>query len=94
MKKLQVKGSFFLKDKGRFFKVITVKPIGEYRYVFGCRELCSEKSEVLSAHENLSLEDLAKTAEILARPVFYTTEGGEHSFYIIDNNTKYQYKTK
>jgi hypothetical protein len=94
MKKLQVKGSFFLKDKGRFFKVITVRPVGDDRYVFGCRELCSEKSEVLSAHENLSLEDLAKTAEILARPVFYTTEGGEHSFYIIDNNTKYQYKTK
>jgi len=25
MKKLQVKASFFLKDKGRFFKVITVR---------------------------------------------------------------------
>jgi hypothetical protein len=48
MKKLQVKGSFFLKDKGRFFKVITVRPVGEYRYVFGCRELDSGKSEVLT----------------------------------------------
>jgi hypothetical protein len=48
MKKLQVKGSFFLKDKGRFFKVITVRPVGEYRYVFGCRELDSEESEVLT----------------------------------------------
>jgi len=48
MKKLQVKGSFFLKDKGRFFKVITVRPVGDNRYVFGCRELCSEKSEVLT----------------------------------------------
>ena len=48
MKKLQVKGSFFLKGKGRFFKVITVRPVGDNRYVFGCRELCSEKSEVLT----------------------------------------------
>jgi hypothetical protein len=48
MKKLQVKGSFFLKVKGRFFKVITVRPVGDNRYVFGCRELCSEKSEVLT----------------------------------------------
>jgi len=48
MKKLQVKGSFFLKDKGRFFKVITVRPVGDNRYVFGCRELDSEKSEVLT----------------------------------------------
>jgi hypothetical protein len=49
MKKLQVKGSFFLKDKGRFFKVITIRPVGDNRYVFGCRELGSKKSEVLSA---------------------------------------------
>ena len=48
MKKLQVKGTFILKDKGRFFKVITVRPVGDNRYVFGCRELCSEKSEVLT----------------------------------------------
>jgi hypothetical protein len=48
MKKLQVKGSFFLKNKGRFFKVITIRPVGDNRYVFGCRELCSEKSEVLT----------------------------------------------
>ena len=48
MRKLQVKGSFFLKDKGRFFKVITVRPVGDNRYVFGCRELGSEKSEVLT----------------------------------------------
>jgi hypothetical protein len=48
MKKLQVKGSFFLKDKGRFFKVITIRPVGDNRYVFGCRDLDSEKSEVLT----------------------------------------------
>jgi len=41
-----------------------------------------------------SLEDLAKIAEILARPILHTTEAEEHIFYIIDNNTKYQYKTR
>jgi hypothetical protein len=40
-----------------------------------------------------TLEDLAKIAEILARPILHTTEAQEHTFYIIDNNTKYQYKT-
>jgi len=41
-----------------------------------------------------TIEDLAKTAEILARPILHATDGKEHVFYIIDNNTKYQYKTK
>jgi hypothetical protein len=41
-----------------------------------------------------SLEDLAKIAEILARPILHTTEEKEHTFYIIENNTTYQYKTK
>jgi len=50
--------------------------------------------ETKTTIETESLEDLAKIAEILARPIFYTTEGGEHTFYIIDNNTKYQHKTK
>jgi len=45
MKKLQVKGSFFLKDKGRFFKVITIRPVGDNRYVFDCRELDSKKKQ-------------------------------------------------
>jgi hypothetical protein len=35
-----------------------------------------------------------KTAELLARPILHATEGKEHTFYIIGNNTKYQYKTK
>ena len=41
-----------------------------------------------------TLEDLAKIAEILARPILHTKKGEEHTFYIIDNNTKYQYKRK
>ena len=38
-----------------------------------------------------TLEDLAKIAETLARPILHTTKDKEHTFYIIDNNTKYQY---
>ncbi|MEM2454899.1 MAG: DUF5305 family protein [Candidatus Bathyarchaeia archaeon] len=38
-----------------------------------------------------NLEDLAKIAEILARPILHTTENDEHAFYI---NTKYLYKIK
>ncbi len=41
-----------------------------------------------------TIEDLAKIAEILARPIFHTAEDDEHTFYIIDNNTKYLYKIK
>jgi hypothetical protein len=50
--------------------------------------------ETKTTIETESLEDLAKIAEILARPIFYTTEGEEHTFYIIDDDTKYQHKTK
>jgi len=66
MKKLQVKGSFFLKDKGRFFKVITVRPVGDNRYVFDCRELGSEKSEVLT-FRLLGLLDAMETAASVMR---------------------------
>jgi len=41
-----------------------------------------------------TIKELAKTAEILARPILHTTKDQEHTFYIIDNNTKYEYRTK
>jgi len=41
-----------------------------------------------------TLEDLAKTAEILARPILHTQEGPQHTFYIIDQDTKYQSKLR
>lgn len=50
--------------------------------------------ETKTTIEMETLEDLAKIAEILARPILHTPEAKEHTFYIIDNNTKYQYKTK
>jgi len=48
MRKLQVRGTFILKSKGRFFKVIDVRPAEDNRYFFDCRELQSRKSEVLT----------------------------------------------
>ena len=68
MKKLQVKGSFFLKDKGRFFKVITVRPVGDNRYVFDCRELCSEKSEVLTFRLLGLLDAMEAAASVMKDP--------------------------
>jgi len=45
-----------------------------------------------------TLEDLAKISEALIKPILHTTEPttkgkATHTFYILDNNTKYQYKT-
>ena len=47
-----------------------------------------------------TMEDLAKISEALMKPILYvqktpTSPEKEttHIFYIIDNNTKYQYKT-
>jgi hypothetical protein len=68
MKKLQVKGSFFLKDKGRFFKVITVRPVGDNRYVFDCRELDSKKSEVLTFRMLGLLDAMDATASVMKDP--------------------------
>ena len=32
--------------------------------------------------------------ETLAKPILHTQKGEEHTFYIIDNNIKYQHKTR
>lgn len=41
-----------------------------------------------------ALEDLVKIAEILAKPVLHSIEGGEHIFYVIDDDIKYIAKLK
>ncbi|MDH5451557.1 MAG: DUF5305 domain-containing protein, partial [Candidatus Bathyarchaeota archaeon] len=38
-----------------------------------------------------TLEDLAKIAETLIKPILHTQKDEEHIFYIIDNDTTYQY---
>ena len=68
MEKLRVKGTFFLKDKGRFFKVITIRPVGDNRYVFGCRELCSKKSEVLTFRLLGLLDAMDAAASVMRDP--------------------------
>ena len=68
MKKLQVKGTFILKDKGRWFKVITVRPVGDNRYVFDCRELDSKKSEVLTFRMLGLLEAMDAAARAMTDP--------------------------
>ena len=39
-----------------------------------------------------TLNELAKTAEILAKPIIHTKKDGKDTYYILDNNTKYQYE--
>jgi len=39
-----------------------------------------------------SIEDLVKTAEIIAKPIIHSKQEGEDIFYIIDNNTKYLHR--
>jgi hypothetical protein len=46
--KLQIKGTMILKSKGRYLKVITVRPVEDNQYVFDCKELGSRRSEVLT----------------------------------------------
>lgn len=42
--------------------------------------------------ETSSLDDLVRTAEVLARPIMHSVVGNEHTFFILDGETKYQYK--
>jgi hypothetical protein len=39
-----------------------------------------------------NLEELAKTAEILLKPILHAPNDNEHLFYMIDGNVRYQYK--
>lgn len=61
------------------------------------KELITETTERPPKTENTikinSIEDLAKTAEILAKPILHTKEEQDHIFYVIDGTTKYQYIT-
>ena len=40
-----------------------------------------------------TLEDLAKIAETLIKPILHTQQVEKHVFYLIENNTTYQYTT-
>lgn len=62
------------------------------------KDLITETTERPPESENTirinSIEDLAKTAEILAKPILHTQEELNHIFYVIDGNTKYMYKVQ
>ncbi len=62
------------------------------------RDLITETTEPPPPTTNTikvsTLEDLAKTAEILARPILHTHNDTQHTFYIIDDNTKYTHTTQ
>ncbi len=63
------------------------------------KDLIVETQELPSTHQDVTIvkvedfKELAKTAEILARPVIHAMEGMQHIFCIIENNTRYQYTT-
>jgi len=48
MKEFSTLGTFILKNKGCYLKVISVRPVGDNTYVFDCRQLDSRNSEVLT----------------------------------------------
>jgi len=68
LKKLRSKGTFILKNKGRYFKVITVTPVGGNQYVFDCEELQSRRSEVLTVGLLGLDEALDKAAPFMKDP--------------------------
>lgn len=49
----------------------------------------SEDSPIIEIKD---LEELAKTAEILARPIFHARSGSEHLFYVFDTEMTYVYR--
>ena len=56
-------------------------------------ETTQKPPETTTTINMASIEDLAKISEALIKPILYTKEEKTHTFYIIENNTKYQYKT-
>ena len=74
------------------------KPKPIQKLIAPYRELITETTEPPPDTPNTininTLEDLAKTAEILARPILHHQEDTQHTFYIIDQDTKYIHKTQ
>lgn len=84
---------FYRKTKHKAEKSPIGKLIGPYE------DLIVEANETPRSPQETTwidvknMKELTKTAEILARPILHTANGTEHTFYIIDGNTRYQYKT-
>ena len=83
----------------QFFKLREKKP-----KVISIKKIISQYEELITRTKNIppvtditvqinSLEDLARTAEILMKPIMYAEHNEEHIFYIIEDNNKYEYTT-
>ena len=65
--KTRVKGSFFVKNKSCFFKVITVRGKGN-RYVFECMDVDSKQKQVFTYEVLGLLEALDAAARVTRDP--------------------------
>lgn len=83
----------YRKTKPKKEKIQADKLLVEYKdLIIETQELpkMSPEATIIKVED---MKELAKTAEILARPIIHVTEGMQHIFCIIENNTKYQYTT-
>ena len=87
---------FYLKTKPPPSPKPIRKIIGPHKELIA--ETTQKPPEATTTIDIKTLEDLAKISEALIKPILYSTSpttNGQtiHIFYIIDNNTKYQFKT-
>ena len=87
---------FYLKTKHPPSPKPIEKIIGPHKELIA--ETTQKPPETTQTIDIKTLEDLAKISEALIKPILHTkepkTEGKTtHTFYVLDNNTKYQYKT-
>ena len=84
---------FYKKTKPTTQKSPLEKLIAPYKdLIIEAQEQSKTPSETTTINVT-TIQELVKTAEILARPIIHEKEGNTHTFYIMDNNTKYQHKT-
>jgi hypothetical protein len=89
---LSCSGLYQWKHKPTQAKIATEKLIKPYKDLI---VEATDSSDAVTAVINVeNLTELAKAAEILARPIFHTSKNQEDTFYIIENSIKYQHKTK
>ena len=69
---------------------ITRKIVGPFKDISS--ETSQDPPETKNTVEMKSIKDLAKTAEMLARPMLYFVKDDENVFYVIDNDTKYIFR--
>jgi hypothetical protein len=74
----------------------TFKADGADKIIAGIKDMMIGTNVVPEAKtvvDTGSIDDLVKTAEILARPIMHVKTPSEHVFFILDGETKYQFKT-